>query len=218
MRFAELGGPFFQVGKLGLEAGEFGKMVAPGGGQGFQMSESFGSGGGQIGESGFECARLRGVVGGEERAGEGRRCGAVSGEEARGGLARGGDAHETVGERRGDLLSLCEEFGGFQFEEMAEARGGFAERLVRGVELCELVRLTARIGVQRGAATMKLFAQNRVIDPRVGRKVEDGEGVGHLREARQVRAGCDACKPFRKMHARRFHFEQKPRAAIYACR
>ena len=198
MGFTELGGPFFQIRKLGLEAGEFGEAIAPVGVDFLEMGEGVCLRDFQVGDCGVEGLGLRGVFGGEEGAGEGRRCGAVFGEEARGGLARGGDAHEAVGERGRDLLRLREECGGFQFQEMAESRGGFAEGLVGGVELCEVVCVAACVGVGGGAAAVKFFPQIRVVEPRTAGDLEKGEGVWHGRRSRQVLAGGTVRKPILK--------------------
>ena len=116
VRLAELGGPFFQVGKLGLETGEFGEMRWPVGVDFGEAVEGLCLRGVEIGEGGVEGLCLRGVFACQQCAGEGRGRAALPGEEARGGLARGGGSHETVGQRRGNWAGLREEFGGFQFE------------------------------------------------------------------------------------------------------
>lgn len=81
---------------------------------------------------------------------------------------------------------------------MPETRGRFAERVVGGVELREFFRIAARIGMQRGASTVKFLAQFRGVEPRVAAEIEDGEGVLHVR---QVRDGLPPCKPFLKLRA-----------------
>lgn len=169
-----------------MERCEFGEVRLPVCVELLKLSDGFGLRGFEIGERGVERAGLRGVLGGEQRAGERRRRGAVFCEKRGAALPSGGDSHETIGECGRDLLRLREKRGRFEFEQMAQARGGFAQRLVRGVELRELVAVAARVRMQRCASPMKLIAQCRGVEPRTAREIEDGEGVLHGWQGRQV--------------------------------
>lgn len=189
-----------------MQAREVRDAVVPVGVEVAQTREGVGAGGVEVGERGVEGVRLRGVFAREQRAGEWRGCSAMFREKTHGRLARGADAHEAVGEHGRNWRRLREEFGCCQFEQMPQARRGFAQRLMRGVELREGFRAPPRVGMQHRASPMKFIPQIRGIEPRTAGKIEKGEGVGHVRQARQVRAGGFARKPIfeRRKSARTF--------------
>ena len=136
--------------------------------------------GGELGERGFEVAAERGFFAGKEGAGERAGGGGLLCQKALQRAPAGGELHEKVAERGRNGRGAGEQGGGFEFEEMAEAGGGFAEDGVGGIERGEtLVGAAGGIGMIPGRGAVKAFAQRRGIEPRTAGLGEGGEVVGH---------------------------------------
>ena len=191
--FAKLGGPLREKGEARLQGGEIFQL---GGGAGVPSGvegAEFGEGGGvesvELREGGFERAKERGFFRGEQGAGERAGGGGVLLPEGFQRAAVAGELHEKIGERGRNLRGAGEVFGRFEFEQVAEARGGFAEDGVGGVERGELRVAAARgVGVMLRGGAVKTFAQRLGIEPRTARLGEDGEVIGHAAGVRAVRA------------------------------
>ena len=190
---AELGTPLLQKGEAGLQARE---MIQLGGGAGVPRG---------VERAEFVEGRLARLAEPDQSEsenlvqGEFFRCEKGAAERAGGGgfllpkalhvAAQFGKLHEKIAERGRDRSRDAEPLGRGQFEEMAEAGGGFAEDGVGGVERGETgVAAAGRVGMLLRGGALKALAQGLGIQPRTARLGERGEVVGHGAGVRAGRA------------------------------
>ena len=103
--------------------------------------------------------------------------------------AQPGKFHKKIAERGRDRSRDAEPVGSGQFEQVAEAGGGFAEDGVGGVERGKRrVAAAGRVGMLLRGGALKTLAQRLGIEPRTARLGERGEVIGHRPGVRAGRA------------------------------
>ena len=174
----------------GREIFQHGGIVrGPRGVEGAEFGEGGLVNGVEVREGGFEGALERGFFRGKQGAGERAGGGGVLLPEGFQRAAMTGELHEKIGERGWNRRGAGEQVGCLDFEQVAEAGGGFAEDGVGGIERGEPGVAAARgVGMMLRGGAVKTFAQRRGIEPRAARLGEDGEVVGHAAGVRAVRA------------------------------